>query len=169
MTQQPTRLQQFQWCKAARDSLCLLDSLGILFNQKALDWCRARSQNLKASMSNGELEARTTKTANRLYKLMKETATSLVPDKKKLTLEDAQPAMRFCVFFAELMFMDAVNTCPIFASSPAWHEVKAWLREGAKLEESSPDEEPLKEEVLAFELYHTMNCKILGFPKKYGW
>ena len=164
-----TRLQQYQWCRAAIDSLCLLDSLGILFEQKALVWCRARLKNLKSSMSNCDLENRTSKAGDKYYRQMKDAINELIPDSKKITLESVQPAMRFCVALAELMFMDAVNTCPTFAYTNSWRDVKEWLRECARQEGSSADEDPLPEEVAAAEMYHKLNCQILGYPKKYGW
>ena len=167
-----TRLQQYQWCRAAIDALCLLDSLGIAFNQKALLWCRARVRNLKAAMRNTELENRTVKKSDKLFKEMKKAAESLIPgaNQEPVGLEDVQNAMVFATVFAQMMIQDAVNTCPLFANAPVWHEVKRWIYDASELVESPAEAEQLKpEEVLACKVYHSMCCQILGYPKKYGY
>lgn len=174
MSKPLTRLQQYQWCRAAIDCLTLFDCLNHLFedDEKLLAEPRARLRNLHSSMANCELEHRTAKKGKQVYEQLKKYAESIIPGggAKKVLPEEVESANRFLVLLCQLMFQDAVNTCPAFAYSATWRDVKHWLREAALLIESNPDTEPLStEEVFAAEVYHKMNCTILGYPVKYGW
>ena len=163
-----TRLEQYQWCYAARDVLCLLDALATYIDDKVFSKAQARARLLKVSLANKELEGCCKKLCNKLMRRTKKQLEALVPDKggELLTRDDLKPAVLTAMFLAELLVMDAVNTCPAFSSTPAWVETKKWLRESAR---DFEQDEPTPEEVLAGEMYHQYNCELLGYPKKYGW